>query len=68
MLFRSGSACSSGKVKPSHVVEAMGHSNIALNSIRISGGWDTTEEDWHRAADVWLGLAARHLTRQTQAA
>ena len=68
IMVSAGSACSSGKVKPSHVVEAMGHSNIALNSIRISGGWDTTEEDWHRAADVWLGLAARHLTRQTQAA
>ena len=38
----SGSACSSGKVKKSHVLEAMNVDNkISSNAIRISLGWAT---------------------------
>jgi len=32
----SGSACSSGKISESHVVNAMGYKNLASNSIRVS--------------------------------
>ena len=42
----SGSACSSGKVKPSHVLSAMGvDENLARSGIRVSFGWSSREED-----------------------
>jgi cysteine desulfurase len=42
----SGSACSSGKVKRSHVLQAMGvPSALAQGAIRVSLGWTTKEED-----------------------
>ena len=42
----SGSACSSGKVGPSHVLQAMGIApDLARSAIRISLGWNTTEAD-----------------------
>lgn len=42
----SGSACSSGKVTPSHVLKAMGYrDDLAQSAIRISMGWATTESD-----------------------
>jgi len=45
----SGSACSSGKVARSHVLEAMGVSDdLAGGAIRISMGWNTTEQDVDR--------------------
>jgi cysteine desulfurase len=42
----SGSACSSGKVGPSHVLAAMGvPPGAARSAIRVSFGWDTEEKD-----------------------
>ncbi|MGB0696346.1 MAG: cysteine desulfurase family protein [Rhodospirillaceae bacterium] len=42
----AGSACSSGKVTPSHVLSAMGcDPTAATEAIRISLGWNTTEDD-----------------------
>lgn len=42
----SGSACSSGKVKPSHVLAAMGvASDLATGALRVSLGWSTCEKD-----------------------
>lgn len=42
----SGSACSSGKVKRSHVLEAMGvPSDLADGAIRVSLGWNSEEAD-----------------------
>jgi cysteine desulfurase len=42
----SGSACSSGKVKRSHVLEAMGAvPDLASGAIRVSFGWDSSDED-----------------------
>lgn len=42
----SGSACSSGAFKPSHVLLAMGASEEnAKSALRISMGWNTTQED-----------------------
>ena len=54
----SGSACSSGKVKASRVVTAMGLADPSLTQLadkvlRISGGWTTKPEDWERFYDVW---------------
>lgn len=43
----TGSACSSGKEGSSVVVTALGASAEELKRVvRISGGWDTTAEDW----------------------
>ncbi|MBI1276158.1 aminotransferase class V-fold PLP-dependent enzyme [bacterium] len=51
----SGSACTSGKVGNSHVLEAMGISKDEADSaIRISGGWGSTEADFAKAAECWL--------------
>ena len=44
----SGSACSSGKVKSSHVIHAMGHQDLAGHMLRISGGWTTKRDDFQR--------------------
>ncbi len=42
----SGSACSSGKVQPSHVLRAMGIApELAGGAIRVSLGWDSRQED-----------------------
>ena len=54
-----GSACSSGKVKPSGVLAAMGYGDLASGALRASGGWNTTEDDWNRFAEVWLAVQAR---------
>lgn len=44
----SGSACSSGKVKSSHVIDAMGHEDLSAHMLRISGGWTTKRDDFQR--------------------
>ncbi|MBE0554761.1 MAG: aminotransferase class V-fold PLP-dependent enzyme, partial [Rhodobacteraceae bacterium] len=50
----AGSACSSGKVRASRVLKAMGHSDErAAEAIRISVGPATTEEEVLRFAGVW---------------
>jgi len=46
ICISSGSACSSGKVKKSHVITALGYDeDIANASIRVSLGWNSTETD-----------------------
>ena len=57
----AGSACSSGKVTPSHVLTAMGAgAKEAGEAIRISGGWDSRKEDFRTCAAVWTALYRRH--------
>ena len=42
----SGSACSSGKVQPSHVLAAMGvEPALAQGAVRVSLGWATSDRD-----------------------
>jgi len=53
----SGSACSSGKVQPSHVLLAMGFdSQVAQGAVRISLGWSTREADIDRCLEAWRKL------------
>jgi cysteine desulfurase len=54
----SGSACSSGKVQSSHVLEAMGFDpNLAQGAVRLSLGWSTTEADIDSCLQAWRKLA-----------
>jgi cysteine desulfurase len=54
----SGSACSSGKVQPSHVLEAMGVSpGLLRGAVRVSLGWETAETDVERFLGAWRKLA-----------
>jgi cysteine desulfurase len=54
----SGSACSSGKVQPSHVLAAMGFGNdLAQGAVRLSLGWSTAEADIDLAVEAWRKLA-----------
>ncbi|TKT73147.1 cysteine desulfurase [Afipia massiliensis] len=54
----SGSACSSGKVQPSHVLQAMKADPALLQgAIRFSLGWDTTEADIDRCLEAWIKLS-----------
>jgi cysteine desulfurase len=55
----SGSACSSGKVQTSHVLEAMGVGpELARGAVRLSLGWSTAEADIDRALEAWRKLAS----------
>lgn len=64
----AGSACSSGKVKSSHVIDAMSDamsddSNIASSSIRMSLGWDSKKEHVDAFIKCWTNQYDRkHLT------
>ena len=56
----AGSACSSGKVKPSHVLTAMGvPADEAASAIRVSLGWGTEPGDIDRFVDAWTALRRR---------
>lgn len=56
----SGSACSSGKVKRSLVLAAMGVDDaLAESAVRLSFGWGSTAEDFERVGDAWLEAARR---------
>lgn len=67
VMVSSGAACSSGKVKASRVIEAMGLSQLASGALRASGGWATRASDWDRFADVWTEAYARHRARRPAA-
>jgi len=63
----SGSACSSGKVQPSHVLEAMGFgSQIAQGAVRLSLGWSTTSADIDCCLEAWRKLASTLLKRSDE--
>ena len=61
----SGSACSSGKVQPSHVLEAMGFDrDIGQGAVRLSMGWSTRDADVDRCLEAWRNLSGRLLKGQ----
>lgn len=58
----SGSACSSGKVQPSHVLGAMGFDrDIGQGAVRLSMGWSTQDADVDRCLEAWRNLSGRLL-------
>jgi cysteine desulfurase len=60
----AGSACSSGKVRASAVLTAMGFDEkTAQGAIRVSLGADTTETDVLRFAETWCAKQKKHRAR-----
>lgn len=56
----AGAACSSGKVKASHVLVAMGIDKAeAETAIRVSFGWNSKPADVDRFLEVWTQLWVR---------
>lgn len=64
VMLSSGSACSSGKVKPSHVLVAMGvGEELSLSALRASFGWNSTDTDVEAALSSISSLLARARAR-----
>jgi cysteine desulfurase len=54
----AGSACSSGSLRPSHVLAAMGWAEPEANEVvRVSFGPDTTRADVYRFIEMWKRIA-----------
>ena len=68
VMVSAGAACSSGKVKASPVLSAMGQGDLASCAIRVSGGWNSTAADWEAFVDAWLSAHARHFARRKEPA
>jgi len=63
VMVSAGAACTSGKVKASRVIEAMGRPDLSPYAIRVSGGWASGEADWTACGDAWLAILERHRAR-----
>ena len=64
VMVSSGSSCSSGKIAPSHVLSAMGVADdLAGASIRVSFGWNSTDQDADAVVASLEKLAARARAR-----
>ena len=60
----AGSACSSGKVRDSRVLRAMGYGEIdSRSAIRVSLGPTTTEDEIMGFVDAWSAAYERHKKR-----
>jgi cysteine desulfurase len=60
----AGSACASGSMKPSRVLEAMHvDPDVAASTIRVSFGPDTGEADVERLLGEWRRMASRARSR-----
>jgi len=69
IALSSGSACSSGKVKRSHVLDAMGmEPALAEGVLRVSLGWSTTKEDVIRFAEACERVIGTLYKRKASAA
>ena len=69
VALSSGSACSSGKVKRSHVLDAMGvEPTLAEGVLRVSLGWPTTKEDVIRFAEACERVVGTLYKRKASAA
>ncbi|HEX9810093.1 MAG TPA: cysteine desulfurase family protein [Alphaproteobacteria bacterium] len=56
----AGSACSSGKVEPSHVLAAMGLApELVSSAIRVSLGYASTDADIEAFVAAWTAVRAR---------
>lgn len=64
IAISAGSACSSGKVRESRVLRAMGYDAVtARSAIRVSLGPTTTEDDIGRFIDAWTAAHGKFRAR-----
>lgn len=57
VAISAGSACSSGKIEKSHVLNAMDENDpLSLNAIRISLGLSNTKEEVEKFIDLWRAM------------
>jgi len=69
VAISAGSACSSGKVEPSHVLRALGAPDAETGcAIRISLGWASGEADVEKLVSAWRAFYAGMSARYTGAA
>lgn len=66
VALSAGSACSSGKVGPSHVLKAMGFGD-SLGALRVSIGHATGDEDIELFRIALAGMAGRRAERERAA-
>lgn len=66
VALSAGSACSSGKVGPSHVLEAMGHED-SLGALRVSIGRATGAEEIEAFRAALAGIVARRAGKEEAA-
>jgi cysteine desulfurase len=65
VAISSGSACSSGTVKVSHVLKAMDvPQNLLTGALRISLGWATTQNDIEKFGVIWQKIMTRLGTKK----
>jgi cysteine desulfurase len=68
VMVSAGAACSSGKVRPSHVLRAMGLADgIAGCAIRLSLGWSSTAFGLDAFVAAWLDFHAHARARRSAA-
>lgn len=61
----AGSACSSGTMKPSHVLVAMGvNPEAAQCALRVSMGWNTQSSDVDAFIQGWKEIYGNHLQKE----
>ncbi|MBN9552355.1 MAG: aminotransferase class V-fold PLP-dependent enzyme, partial [Alphaproteobacteria bacterium] len=66
VALSAGSACSSGKVGPSHVLKAMGHGD-SLGALRVSIGRATGAGDIEAFRAALAGIVARRAGKEEAA-
>lgn len=60
IAISNGSACSSGRVTPSHVLKSMGKDDeIASSALRVSMGWATKVSDIDAFVEIWAKITNR---------
>jgi cysteine desulfurase len=68
VMVSAGSACSSGKVRPSHVLAAMGVApDLAASALRVSLGWTSTAADVEAFLAAWRQMRDRAALRRSAA-
>lgn len=68
IMASAASSCSSGAMEPSHVLAAMGYDrDLAFGSLRLSLGYNTTDDDIEAAVDAIAPAVAQLRQREHQA-